>query len=87
MNEIDEEEYDDDHDGDEDDDIIDDVVAADIELNFCNSALESDGVSSNGVTVNNEFNNVDDACKSDVDMADAAAICGTDVEGKPINGT
>lgn len=77
MNEIDAEEYDDDGDG---------VVAADIELNFCNSALDSDGVSSNGVIVNNEFNNVDDACKSDVDMADVA-ICGTIVDGKPINGT
>lgn len=73
MNEIDEEEYDDDDDDD-------------IELNFCNSVLENDGVSSNGETVNNEFNNVDDACKSDVDMADVA-ICDTDVDGKPINGT
>lgn len=78
MNEIDEEEY--------DDDDIDGVAAADIELNFCNSALESDGVSSNGVIVNNEFNNVDNACKSDVDMADVA-ICGAIAEGKPINGT
>lgn len=81
MNEIDEEEYDDD--GDD----IDGVFAAeDIELSFCNNALESVGVSSNGVIVNNEFSNVDDACKSDVDMADVA-MCGTIVEGKPINGT
>lgn len=80
MNAIDEEEYDDNDDGD------DAEAAADNELNLCNSALFSDGVSSNGVTVNNEFNNVDDACKSDVDMADVA-ICNADVEGKPINGT
>lgn len=81
MKETDEEEYDDDDDDD------DDLAAADIELNFCSSVLENDGVSSNGVTVNNEFNNVDDACNSDVDMVDVA-ICGTtDVEGKPINGT
>lgn len=77
MNEIDEEEYDDDIDG---------VVAADIELNFCNNALESVGVSSNGVIVNNEFSNVDDACKSDDDIAEVA-MCGTIVEGKPISGT
>lgn len=83
MCEIDEEEYDDEDEGDD----VDGMVAADIELNFCNNAWESDGVSSNGVIVNNEFNNVVEACKSDVDMADDVAICGTIVEGKPINGT
>lgn len=81
MNAIDEEEYDDDIDG-----VAAVAAAVDIELNFCNNALDRDGVSSNGVIVSNEFNNVDDACKRDVDMADVA-ICGTIVEGKPINGT
>lgn len=78
MNAIDEEEYDDDGD-------VDVEAAADIKLSLCNNALASDGVTSNGVTLNNEFNNVDDACNSDVDMAEVA-ICNAD-EGKPINGT
>lgn len=80
MNAIDED--DDDDDGVDDDDAVGMVG---IELNFCNKLLESDGALNNDVAVNNECNNVD-ACKNDVDMADAS-ICGADVEGEPINGT